>query len=82
MYAGKSKYLLKYATGKYEAYIPEIDTRSGRTIQSRDGEYCTANKINENEDFETRCEFCSRVYNITKEDLEESLKLKRLRYRA
>lgn len=56
MYAGKSKYLLKYATGKYEAYIPEIDTRSGRTIQSRDGEYCTANKINENEDFETRCE--------------------------
>lgn len=38
--------------------------------------------INENKDFETRCEFCSRVYNITKEDLEESLKLKRLRYRA
>lgn len=56
MYAAKSKYLLKYATGKYEAYIPTIDTRSGATIQSRDGEYCVAKQIGENEDFVTNQE--------------------------
>ena len=32
--------------------------------------------ISEDKSFETRCEFCSRVYEITKEDLEESLRIR------
>ena len=32
--------------------------------------------IEENREFETRCEFCSRTYQITKEDLEESLRIR------
>jgi len=32
--------------------------------------------IEEDHDFETRCEFCSRTYTITKEDLIESLRIR------
>ena len=33
--------------------------------------------IAEGHDFETRCEFCSRTYNITQSDLLESLSIRR-----
>lgn len=32
--------------------------------------------IDEDREFETRCEFCSRTYQITKEDLKESLRIR------
>lgn len=37
--------------------------------------------IDENKDFETRCEFCSQTYNITKKDLEMALNIRR-KYRS
>jgi molecular chaperone Hsp33 len=76
---------------KLQELIPEIEILGSKDVRFKCS--CSKEKIvasiatlhedeikemiAEGHDFETRCEFCSRTYNITQSDLLESLSIRR-----